>query len=404
MFFIWLLVFTGSCKKTDNFYLEDTTPEAPFGIETTDTSTILLRTERHIYGGQNLEKNLLGTFTDPVFGRTTANIYTQVLLDDINPRFTPTSKFNSFTLYLRVDKNTSTGNFADVQKWSVYELSNGIEAGREYLTDTVLPVLANAVGSYNGPLNDTLLQISLTEDFAKKFFTANKNNFNDRSAFSNFMKGLAILPDSTGINGNGAVAAVNINHAASRLVLRFDDTLSFTMNFRNGQHVNAFTHNYNGTPAGSALNANHFPDRAYIQAMAGLRLHVQLPYMKNLAGGKHLAIRKAELIFTRIDSTGAVNGSKHPERITFSGRRENGTNVTGASHADYNAADKTYRLLLTAYIQELLIAYEKGNDLNTYGLNGFIAPETGLPTRAIIDAGPNSSQRPKLVLTYTKLD
>ena len=408
LFFLCLLIGFGSCKKTGSFYLEGDSPEPPFNVESADTFTVTLESEKHTFGGQNFDDDMLGTFIDPAFGRSTGNVYTQVGLDDRNPSFTATSGYDSFVLYIHLQRNAYIGQLADVQNWKVYELVNALESGKSYSSDTTLAVSQKEIGSFSGSLNakDSVLHIQLNQEFAQKFFNADKNNFADNPSFVNFLKGIAIIPDSTNINGSGAVIAADFSNTKTRLVLYHDKTKSFAMDFQNVQHVNTYSHNYKGSAAGNAIG-NHFSDKAYRQAMGGLRLHVQFPYLKNLVSSdKKLALHQAILILPRTDSASDTYNSNYPKTLLLNVRLESGKSSTATVEGTYSAADHAYHFdntRFTDYFQELLAAYENGEDVKPYGLNISIDPEAGIPTRTIISAAKTGINRPKLVLTFTKL-
>jgi len=298
------------------------------------------------------------------------------------------------------------GSLTDVQKWKIYELATSLESGKAYPTDTALAISEDSIGSFSGNLNpkDSIIRIHLSEAFAKKFFNADKANFADNASFVNFLKGIAILPDSANTN-TGAIIAADFSNKKSKLVLYHDGNKSFAMDFEDVDHANTFKHDYKNTAAGNAIG-KHFPDKAYMQALGGLRMHVQFPYLQNLVNDKKTAIHQAELILTRADSTSDTYNKNYPEKLILNVRSESGKSFTATVESNYSAADHAYHFsspYFTTYFQGLMDAYENGENVKVYGLNISIAPESRVPTRTILGASRTGNDRPKLVLTFTKL-
>ncbi|MGZ5242404.1 MAG: DUF4270 family protein [Bacteroidia bacterium] len=421
LLFIWLLISFSSCKKADEFYLEGNTPEAPFDAAI-DTLNLLLQTELQDQSQirtNNLENDLLGTFIDPVFGRSTGNVYAQVSLKQVNPAFTSTSKADSFIIYIKVDKNAFVGNLDDVQNWKIYSLAEKLETGKNYYSDQKFALSQNIIGSYNGTLNtkDNLLRIRLDSGFAGTFLRENKSSFSDNASFGNFFKGIAIMPDTAGLgNGKGAVITTDLSDTASKMILYYDTTKSFAMQFTGNTRVNTFSHDYKNTEAGKSLEngQSNISGKAYIQSMGGVRIHVSIKDLDIFARSGKLALHKAELVFNKADSAADPLNSKQPVQLFIAPRDKDGnstvTNFVDASpglgyyDGIYRPADKTYHFVITNYIQDLIRNYSNNSGFTDYGLNLFVPTnELASPHRAVISAAKFGNSSPKLILTFTKL-
>ncbi|RYY68867.1 MAG: DUF4270 family protein [Chitinophagaceae bacterium] len=403
LFLMQLLISFSSCKKTEDFYLEGNAPEAPFDLQI-DTFDLSLQTETYTSRTNKLGNDLLGTYVDPVFGRSTANVYTRLALSQFNPSFTTASVCDSVMLYIRLDKNTFSGNLQDVQNWKIYELEEAPQTGISYFSDAKFATKGAAIGTFSKNLNpaDSLLRIEISKDFGRRFFTQDKNVFSSNASFINFLQGIAILPDSNGVSkGKGAVVLTELTNAASRLVLFYDTSKSLSMRFDNDLRVNTYSQNLNNTEAGNALN--HFSGKAYMQSIAGLRVHATIPGFDTFTRSKNIAVHKAELIFTKLDSAGDPENSKQPGKVLLNVRAGDGGNTNSSVAADWSEKDKSYHILISRYMQFLANNNRSNKDFVDYGYNLIVTPDAPVsPNRAIINAG-KSENKPKLIITYTKL-
>jgi hypothetical protein len=419
-----LLFFTGCKKNDEEFYLEGV--DERYNVERIDTSTVVVSTERmgkvntlNLTSNFHVSSDLAGTFNDPVFGRSTSIVYSSIERGS-NPTFTASSTVDSFILYIRLHSYPygAVGAPAETHRWEIHELKSKLDRNKPYYSDTNLAISPEYI-PYEGVLSftDSMLKINMISSnfpgFANKFLSADPEVYKSDASFADFFNGFAIIPDTTDpFSKTGAIVSLNLDDAASKLVLYHDGNKSYTMTFGNAR-INAYKHNYTGTPVAQALNNSSSPN-VYMQSMAGLRLNVQMPNLKNYVKDKKLALHKAELVFTDVDSPGDAYRTSRPARVFIVEREQNGGNTSLFVFPDftlgedtyydgwYNAAKKTYTLGITRHIQNLLEEYNANPGAADYGLNLYIpAAEPLAPSRAII--ANSGTMRPKLVLTFTKL-
>jgi hypothetical protein len=409
-----------TCKKDqDEFYLEGVNQYNVIR----DTAGVTVTTERmdrvnvtNTESRPGVSSDLVGTYTDPVFGRATGMVYVSMQRDNQSPTFTSGSTINSFTLYIRIHNKDMIGAVNEKHRWFIRELKTKLNNKDIYYSDTTLNASTEYV-AYEGTLNpaDSMLRIDMNTGtfpgLLSKFLDADKNVFSSDEGFADFFNGLAIMPDTTNpFSVTGAVVALKLNDDSSRLVLKYDGNKTYTMRFGNAR-VNTYRHNYTGSPVASALN-NANSANLYIQSMQGVRLNVQMPELKALAKNQKYALHKAELVFTDIDSNLDAFSGNRPEFVLIAERTEAGLNK--ASFPDlslgrdtyydghYNSATKTYTLGITHYVQRILNEYYANPDQTVTGLNLYIPADVPLtPARAIF--ANHGTMRPRLVLTYTKL-
>jgi hypothetical protein len=332
------------------------------------------------------------------------------------PSFTATSTINEFSLYIRLHNKEAIGAVGEKHRWFIRELKTKLNNANNYYSDTTLPVTAEYV-AFEGTLNpaDSLLRIDLNTGtfpgLLSKFLNADKAVFSSDNSFAEFFNGLAIVPDTTNpFSVTGAMVPLHLRGDSSFMVIKYDGTKKYTMRFGNAR-INTYKHNYTGTPVAAAMNNPNSPN-LYVQAMQGVRLKIQLPALKDLAKNQKYALYKAELVFTDIDSAGDPFADNRPERVLIMERTEKGGNKPSFDDFSlgsrtyyggyYNKAKKTYTMGITRYVQSQLNAYLADPAHTNTGLNLYIPVDVPLsPSRAIF--ANHGTMRPRLVLTYTKL-
>jgi hypothetical protein len=392
----------------------------------------------YISNTAGLSTDVIGTFMDPIFGRTTASIYSQVLIGttpagifEPAPTWTASSSLDSIVLVLKMYNTGSSlgkNNFAG-QKWRLFQLANLLPQGVGYPSDTVLntsleisngsvPVVFHAADS---TLRLTLKASGVNQKFQKYLFDTS-GVFSDVSTFNLFMRGIYIVPDSTLTSGTGELCPVNLTDTSSRLTVFYDASHSWKMVMNTpAQRVNVYNHNYTNTIAwNQAGQRGKGSDRAFVQALGGIRCVVTVPYLANLLKDNMVVINQAEFIFPKVDSSADAYNNNNPSLLLFRPRMYNGKdslyNFTDDNAAiDYYrgkyqsppvSSSKSYKFIMSKYIQRLLYVYRNKPALKNYGLNLYIPPDgPNTPARALLytQFAGNKQNRPRLVITYTKL-
>ncbi len=361
--------------------------------------------------------NLLGSYRDPVFGRTTASFYSQFLLSSENVNFGNTPKYDSIVLSL-----TFKGYYGDtsaIQNVRVYELKESIsKLSRYYSTNTFnaspqlgalsfLPRPSDSV-TVGGRMEAPQVRIRLDDALGIRLLAqSGTDQLINNANFLEYFKGIYVFADDVNIPGQGAIMYFDMLSSSSRITLYYNDSLHFDFVCnQNNARINHFTHDYSGTPpleqfAGTASDTN----LVYLQSMAGSRARILMPFLKNFASSGAVAVHKAELLIT-VDS--AATGSYAPiPRLALTKTDAAATAVQflddefeGDSYfgGTYDAASRTYKFNVGKYIQEVL-----NGSLPDYGL--YLLP-SGSATgagRSVICGGRNPLHRMKLNLVYTKL-
>ncbi len=414
-----------SCKKDDNLGLDlIRLPGDMFGYEYTDTSTLLtwsMMEDSLLTSGVYL--HLLGSYADPVFGHVTSGIYTQTLLSTNNVNFGSSPQGDSLVLTLQYQgyygdslakhrlRIYEIDPSASFYKDSSYYSNQQLQVG-DLLFDDI--VTFNAIDSvnFNGKKVLPLLKVNLNAILMQKFINASGTaDLSNNDAFRNFFKGLYLQVDEITVPGDGSIAYFNMNADLSKLTLYYhndEDTLSypFVINdqcakFSRFDHA-GYQHAEHGL-----LNQDTggFNEKLYIQAMAGVRIHIKLPYITDLYKDGPVAVNRAELVIKADPSdVSAIDFTPSPKlaiaRINDEGKNSiitdalEGETFLGGS---YDATRKEYRFRITRHLYDIL-----SGRYNNHGLVLMVSAASIRANRAVILGNTATEKNLKLEIVYTK--
>ena len=373
--------------------------------------------------------NLLGTFNDPIFGKTTADFAFQVRLNsypDYSKIAVPDSLVLSL-LYMEVYGDTLTP-----QKLKVYELGTDLVLDDKYYQDTNLKgfITGNAVGELNyipkfkldslstkygstkALPKDTVIQeiaIKLDNSLLQKLWAADSLTMSDNDRFIKFFKGLYI--EAGDLNQAGSIMKINSIAVGSQLVMHYhnsdNDTLKLNYAYSintNSARVSRFAHDYPKTVFDANLDS-----LIYLQSSGGLRAKILIPDLVNWSDSSNIAINQAQLIF-QIDTT-IAEVTKYPpaEQLVLAVIGKTKTNqdslylpsdhtFSSAYYGGiYNSKDKTYRFNIAKQMKDI-IDKKKVN----YGF--YLATAFRSDTyRQTVLKGATSKTGIKFQITYSKI-
>lgn len=431
LFLLFICFAFNSCKKS-TLIGNDLLPNSDDlnGIYT-DTLTLFSKTvaEFPLKTTTN-SKFLLGCVNDPVFGKSSASIFTQFQIGGQVDLGSPDSLFID-SLVLTMQYSGHYGSFTDFQNIKVYQLTQDLNADSAYYSNRSFSCYSNEVGrklnftpDFSSTMiivNDTIpasLRIRLSDHLGQDLLRQSKGaNFASNSAFQNYFKGLLIESDSMQ-NGKG-VMYFNLTSSisASKLTVYYHkpDVSALAFDFVIGTDCatfNHYTHDYVSTDIQSAFQSNLTSDSVvYVQSMAGVKTKITIPNLKNL--GKIL-VNKAELEITvpswQIDPDSVF---QCPARMLCLLADSNGKNLVIpdqiSSHLVYGGYRETvyldgekifkYKFSITEHMQDLV-----NGGVVDYGLFLLTYPSPEIADRIILAGGNNNeSIRMKINLIYTKL-
>ncbi len=424
--FLLPLFATLACNKPDTVGLEVQPESDDINLGYVDTSTIVLETNKQdsLRADENFATQksvLLGNMNDDVFGTTTASLYAQLKPSGGVPVFS-NSRFDSLVLCLAY--KDFYGDTTVEQKLEVYEVTETMVKDSNYFSNKTFSTDAALLGSLNflpqkrtdsidigGTKYAAHIRIPITNAaFASKVY-----DYADNDAFVDNIKGIYIkaLP----VTGKGGIVTFSASSVVSAMILYFTEdttasnekTLTVTCPLTtDNAMVSNFIHDYTtATMPITFDDAFAGADKCYLQGIAGPKVKVTFPYLKNFALDAPVAINKAELVITTVPGSNselAVLPRLGLAVINADGTISNlpdviqGTAYFGGSLYNSNQ----YRFNIAHYAQQIL--YDKRTDYGLYLLAAG-SEHSQYPQRTII-AGQNNadaSVRIKLQISFTRL-
>ena len=414
-----LITCATSCKKKDSALGKDILDDDTYLYgTTTDTFDILSYTiEEDSIITDNAANVVLGSYTDPTFGKFNASFYTQIRLAGIDPNFGDPSTIiiDSFVLALKY-----VGYYGDLkpQTFEVYELNEDINIDSTYYAFTNKSTKPNnlvplGLGTITpDPINKTIvggdslnpqLRIPLDTNLAKALITeatSGSATFSSNEAFLSYFKGIKIQTNNGNqASGNGGIFYFNLSDPASKMTIYFHQAgLSKTFDLLINSSCADFIHidkDYSGTPIDQILQDSTMGNTAFYAQAFNLRAIVKIPGLSALS--KNKIIHRAELhlpiqfqSFYRYKP--GVNISV-ATRIKESETAYTSLGVLGTLD-DFN---KEFKIDLKQYVQAIL-----NQDIENTGL--ILSPRYFInSSERIIFNGKNTNNKfaPRLVVTYT---
>lgn len=422
--FITLLLF--SCKENSSVVGLDVQPAADLlNVKEMDTLSIISSTQRDdSILTDEVRLSLLGSYNDPLLGKASSSIYTQLLPANLNPDFGSSPIVDSVVLSLTYDP--AYYGKLDQQTIHVYEIGESFYYDSSYFSSqnlTVLPTDLTGTGlQYTPKPTDSVvvgglkkipqLRIKLSNGFGQTLLGAGGSaTYSTDLQFLQFLKGIYIKTDNAFASGQGGIFSFNLTSTSTALTVYYqnstNDSLEYSFIIKNAcARFTHFDHDYTGTDVASQLaNPSLGQQKCYIQSMAGLRTKVLFPYLNDLKKLKPIAINKAELI-VKVDASQTIEYAALTNlAIVFIDDVGKSNFVTdyivgnGYATESYNATTSEYRFILTRHIQEIINS-EKAN-------NGFYIIPAGTATnanRCVIGGPENTALKMDFIITYTQLN
>jgi hypothetical protein len=263
------------------------------------------------------------------------------------------------------------------------------------------------------------LRIHLDKTFFQEFLTnpTYTTSYASNTAFQTAFKGLYLASSTGAAPGQGAIMYMDLTHTYSRVTLFYHndtDTTSYYFGI-NKDFCGRFTHFEHDYSSSSEITAqlnsdsSIQEDKVFVQAMAGLRTRITIPFLKDLYKNGKVTINKAELILS-VEPSSIANGPDtllpHPKLIATIADYKLGPVIMpdyfeGASYfgGDYDKTKMQYHFNIARYVQQILNG-KKEND-------GIFIITNARPTTAnrvqLIGGNPALSNHMRLKITYTPL-
>ncbi len=412
-----------SCSEPASIGIEVQPDGSQPGLYYTDTITINGTTiiEDSLRSDEGVSPlNLVGSYTDNVFGLTRATFYSQIFLpnNSTNFSFGVDPILDSAVLTLAyTDYFGDTLTPLDLQVLQLEDLmvldsnyytSNTLATGQQLFSGTIEVHPKDSL-LIEGGLRAPHLRLKLDETWASAFINSGDANFTDKTAFTNYFKGIQVKVADVTTEDQGCIMSFNLLGSMSKMVFYYKNGTDTTAKFAffeinsGTPRFNHYEHDYTFADFG-----NTFPvsgnDRLYIQSMSGVKVRLNFPFIRNLTASGPVSINKAELVLPVEDNTLYRN---HTNLIVF------GVDSAGAEAlipdllestsyygGSYSVTDKNYAFNLARYIQRVISNPDKddfGISLVSSGgaINGF---------RTIISGTNAPDKKIQLKVTYSKLE
>jgi hypothetical protein len=406
--------------------------------EVTDTNIQSYTASDEVQRTDESTANLLGTFNDPIFGKTIADFACQYRLSGY-PEFSDIDHVDSMVLYLGYKE--IYGDTLTPQHFKIYELESAIPfddkfyqnvdlkglaktevlAEKYYIPKFRLDSLTNKYGSTNKIPKDTVTQeiaFRFSSSFISKLATVDSITKSNNDNFLQFFKGLYI--EASDLSEQGTLMKI----MGSGIVAYYhkdNDTTKYSFTYKNNTNasrVSRFVHDYSNTKFAAHLNSEQVQDSLiYAQTTGGIRSKIYIPDLgiwsklipeyKDNPDTTHLTINKAELIL-KLDTTFSQPRDFRPsEQLVLAAIDSVGKTYLPSDHTyssayyggTYNIIDKTYRFNIAQHIQDVI---NKKDGKKNYGFYLETAYKNSTSRRVVLK-GANSKTGIRLEVTYSKV-
>lgn len=419
--------FITSCtKEADKIGLNIQPPGDKLNVFVSDTfSVIAYSLPEDSVRTDETNTSMLGSVFDPVFGKTTASIFTELRLTSTQLDFGAGASIDSIVLTLSY--RGIWGDSATVQTFRVFELNESIHVDSAYFSNSFTALGPQIGFEQTIPYIDSIpvdtikvapyLRIPLNENntLATKLLSGTSDDFSTNDKFRAFFKGICITSDPADMPGKGALLTYNLLDERSNLTVYYKNT-----------EKDSLKYSFFITNAGARYNQyNHFgyedaaPDfkqqvlngdttlgahKIYLQPMSGVKTHLRFPTLTAL--GSKISINEARLVFTNIDSdspfanplrlvVGKITDEKGTTTLTDD--QLEGDNYYGGY---YNSESKNYQFRISLYAQDRIL----NPTADDFGLALLIPGAASVSQRVILNGSAAASNPLKLIVTYTRLD
>ncbi|MDT8309562.1 MAG: DUF4270 domain-containing protein [Bacteroidales bacterium] len=422
-----VIIFTIGCKKDDELGLDIIQKSGnQLGVNYTDTLSVFAYSMiEDSIRSDNYFLNLLGSYYDPLFGISNASVFTQLLLSSNSVDFGNAPVGDSLILYLQYAGFYGDSNV--LHNVTVYEIDQGeiFDIDSNYYSNQLLShtnivaqqqIMFNPTDStvVDGVKKPALLRIKMDANgLTDKFINASGTaELSDNDAFLEFFKGLYIKVDPVTTESQGGIFYFNLGAENSQMILFYHnstDTLTYPFAISNAAaRYNHFDHNnyYEAKAEIKNQNLNGLNDNVYLQAMGGIKIKLDIPWIKQLASEQNIAINRAELIF-RVDPND-MNASKYtpPSRLAIARINDEGENAFTSDYLEgdtylggyYDKLKGEYRFRITRYMQDII-----AGKYTNHGLYIMVSGAAVKADRVKLLGNTLASKNLTVEIAYTKL-
>ena len=433
-----LVIIVSACKKDPDAIGLDVQPSADqLNVLFSDSLGLLAWSElEDSIPTSNVSTFLLGSLSDPIYGKTYASIYSQILLSKNDVTFGTNPVVDSFILVLPYKGYYGDTNYA--QKAFVYELNESISRDSIYYSknkvayiNTTLTQNPAGYSFYPQPttrltINESSvtpqLRIPLSNDYATQKLSSKSGatELSDNTNFIAYMKGLCIITAAiSSIVGN--LMYFDFSDGSSKAILYYHnstDTSSFEFSIRRDSACFiGYSHNYkfsNNLFKQEVLNKDTAigSQILFLQPGGGVRTVIKFPNLKNYIPksdeGKpvKIIVNEAELVITGWETDPGIFTA--PDKLALARLGSDSSLYFLPDNANplgddvafggyYDATKKEYRFRIKAHLQQIFDGITQD-----YGLYLRVSGSSVKGNRYVINGSSKTlPNRLRLRLSYT---
>lgn len=322
---------------------------------TVDTKTIQGEISSTYDLGINYTTYLLGALDDPIFGKSTSNIYLELDFQTSAPTDFDVATLDSAVLIITYDTLGFYGDTTaryDIEVRQMIEQMQGdtIESNQVWATDptiigshSIVPArydsltIASHLVEGEAVTIAPQLRIPMTNSFAQTLLDADAANYADRQALLDFVNGLEIsaTTDKSAMMGLDLGDITNFSGINKlRVYYTTDTTKVFDFSYRS-RTASTFTHDVVDSEVENYIidESHNSDDRAFFQGMSGVEVEFSFPTIEEL---KDKIINNVELVYHSVSDPNEVNIINDPvdlATLTYVNSESERTLTTDASLA-----------------------------------------------------------------------
>jgi len=278
---------------------------------TAETSVFTFKEET----GRETARNMIGKLDDPFFGKSEAEMYSEVFLFSGSSMFLG-SEIDSVILSLRYDTLGLYGDLTQPVRFEAFMIEEELFKESDIRSDFAPMVGMQNVGwlDFMPHPHDSLtiisrgdtarippaVRIPMTPEFIASMLAQDSSTFESADSFRLWMKGLSVKMTQ----GTNTMLGFDLRNVWSGITIYYhaqDDTTNSEVFFKfidplsAGIHHSRFIHDYTGSVAETFLQNPELADSLLlVQGMSGLNVRIAIPGLRNL---DNILINKAEIEF-----------------------------------------------------------------------------------------------------------
>lgn len=419
-----VLFFFSTCKKEPQELGLDLVENNPLEVAFSDTTSVVAYSQREdSIRTDETSVALLGNMFDPVFGKTTAIVFTQISLSSASPDFGTNPQCDSLVFSLQY-----TGYYGDTttpQTFRFYEITEQMYLDSSYYSNELLAYDPVALENHtfaprptDSVLVDTTkfephLRFVMNPALGNLILTAPESALDSNVSFREYFKGLAIVPDDVASGpGRGALLYFNFYANISRINLYYhndeEDSLVYRLSLNSTSNARFVHFDHHGYEDASDIfrqqtimgDTTLGQNQVYIQPMAGVKVKIEFPTLLNWVKENNIAVNEAQLIFYNQEPEGYYPA---PVRLALYKLNDDGTlgflidQSEGDTYFDGLYSGNRYRFRINRYMQQVFNGDESNNGLYLFPSGASISA-----SRVVLNGSQSVADKITLQLIYTK--